>query len=119
MPERLTRFWAFAFALLAISVSAFGQLTSGNVSGTVYDPAGAAVPNVTVTATEESTNGSTRTSTTSSGQYQFANLPVGSYTVTIEAPGFQKTEVRHLKVQLNQTISQNVTLQIASASATV
>jgi hypothetical protein len=119
MPERLTRFWAFAFALLAISVSAFGQLTSGNVSGTVYDPAGAAVPNVTVTATEESTNGSTRTSTTSSGQYQFTNLPIGSYTVTIEAPGFQKAEVRHLKVQLNQTISQNVTLQIASASAAV
>ena len=63
-------------ALMALVIPAFGQVTSGNVTGTVYDPTGATVPNATVVAHNSNTGADTTTTSTAAGDYRFENLPV-------------------------------------------
>lgn len=106
---------AFSFAAL----SAFGQLTSGNLVGTVFDQSGATVPNATVTVVNEATGIEDRTTSTGSGEYRFSNLPVGTYTLEVEAPGFTKSVNKGVVIQLNLTATTNVTLGLGKAATTV
>ena len=68
------------------------DLTS-SITGTVTDPSGAGVPGAVVTATSEATGVTNRQTTTQAGVYSFAALPIGTYTISVEATGF-KTAVR-------------------------
>ncbi len=106
-------------ALFLLSLPLCGQLTSGNITGTIYDPAGATVPGVPVIAHNVATGVDKRTIATSSGEYRFENLPIGAYTVIVAAPGFAKAEVANVNVPLNQTVTANVTLAMARASTSV
>ena len=59
------------------------------LAGTVTDPSGAAIPNVTVTITSNET-GQTRTTTTGTdGNYKFSLLPPGNYKVSFAVAGFK------------------------------
>jgi len=81
-----------AVCLLLLATLSVGQITSGTISGSVKDPSGAAVPDATVVATDAE-KGVTRTVTTgASGDFVFANMPPGKYTVTVELKGFKKIE---------------------------
>ncbi len=81
-----------AACVLLVAALALGQVTTGTISGTVKDPSGAAVANATVVATDAD-KGVTRTITTgTSGDFVFANLPPGRYTITVESQGFKKLE---------------------------
>jgi hypothetical protein len=94
------------------------NLTTGGITGTVTDPSGAVVPNATVTV-KSATKGTTQqTKTNSSGAYQFSFLDPGSYTVTVEAPGFRAT-TQPVNVTLGQPVTSNVKLVLAAAGATV
>lgn len=117
----LPRTWLpIALAMLLVSTLPLrAQLTSGNISGTVYDPTGATVPNANVTAQNEATGVENTTTTTSKGDYVFENLPVGTYTISVNAPGFTKEEVQHINVQLNATVTANVSLQMGHATTSV
>jgi uncharacterized protein (DUF2249 family) len=81
-------------AVLLLVIPAFGQLTSGNITGTVFDPTGASVPDVEVVATHDSTGVQNTTKTTSKGDYRFENLPVGSYTLTVTAQDLTRAKLR-------------------------
>jgi hypothetical protein len=105
--------------IAAFSIPACAQSTSGELAGTIYDQTGAVVTNATVVASNASTGVSVKALSTSSGQYRFANLPVGSYKLEVTATGFTKIEVSNLKVELNRTATTNVTLQVGQAVATV
>ncbi len=98
---------------------AFPQLTSGNLVGTVYDPSGAAIPDVKVQATNMATNVSASTTSNSAGQYRFDNLPVGRYRISASAARFTTTTINDIPVELNRTGTVNVTLQIGSATTTI
>ncbi|MBV8072801.1 MAG: carboxypeptidase regulatory-like domain-containing protein, partial [Acidobacteriaceae bacterium] len=102
-------------ALLLLVLPAFGQLTSGNISGTVFDPTGATVPNADVVAARDATGVENTTHTTSAGDYRFENLPVGRYTIVVTAPGFNKAELKNVNVDLNVTITANVNLAIGQS----
>ena len=118
--RRLPTFLAVLLAALLLSVPlALGQITSGDLGGNVLDPTGAALPNATVVATNDATGAETTTTTTSGGQYHFANLPVGTYTLTVTAAGFAKAQVKGVNVVLNQTTTSNVTLQVGQVASTV
>ncbi|MGA8025814.1 MAG: carboxypeptidase-like regulatory domain-containing protein, partial [Bryobacteraceae bacterium] len=108
-------------ALFACSVvnPLFAQLTSGNITGTVYDPTGATVSEAAVIAHNTETGVDVSTTSRSAGEFRFENLPVGAYTVTVSASGFTKAEVANVNVQLNQTVTTNVKLAIGKASTTV
>jgi hypothetical protein len=116
---RKLTFGAAILALMAVAMPLLGQLTSGNVVGTVYDPVGAVVPGAAVVAVNTGTGVSASTSSTSSGDYRFANLPVGTYNISVSAPGFTKAEVGNVNVQLNQTVTTNLKLAIGQSSTTV
>ncbi len=118
------RFSNIRFGLvLAIScilaLPTFAQLTSGNITGTVYDPTGATVPGAPIVAHNDATGVEASTTSTSAGEYRFENLPIGTYTIIVSAPGFTKAQVRNVTVQLNQTVTANVTLAVGQASTSV
>ncbi len=106
-----------AFSLVALN--AFGQLTSGNLVGTIFDPSGATVPNAAVTVVNQATGVANRTNSSGAGEYRFGNLPVGAYDLTVEAPGFARAATKGVAVQLNLTGTSNVTLGVNQAATTV
>ena len=114
---------ACALSILAILMMLFANLwaqaISGDLVGTVIDATKAVVPNAAVTAENTQTGVKASTKTNASGDYRFTDLPVGSYTVTATAMGFGTTSLRNVAVQLNQTITANITLEVGVASTTV
>jgi hypothetical protein len=98
------------------------QVTTGTVRGVVVDPAGAVIPGATVTITDPKTTISQTATTGSGGEYQFNNLQVGVYTLTIQPPSasnFAQLTVSDVRVQLNQVTEVPATLEPAAASASV
>lgn len=110
---------ALAAALVLLCSPVRGQLTSGNVTGVVFDPTGATVPGATVVARNTATGIESTASSTSKGDYRFENLAVGPYNFSVTAPGFTKAEVANVAVVLNQTVTANVTLSVGESSTSV
>ncbi len=89
--------------------SAYAQTGTSRITGTVIDPTGAVLPGAKVTAKNEAT-GVTYTATTSSaGTYSFDSLPVGNYTITVEAQGFRT----YLSTQNVLTVGQPLVVDAA------
>ena len=108
-----------AAVLLLCGTFAWGQMTSGDLVGTVVDNTGALVPKVTITATNQATDVKTTTTTNASGEYRFTNLPVGSYTLSASAQGFATVGVKDVLVILNQTNTQKITMNVGQVATTV
>ncbi len=119
MPKFMSRIGAVAMVLLALGLPSFAQTTSGELTGTVYDATGAVVPNVMVTATNESTGVASTVTTTSSGQYRVGNLLVGKYDISATAAGFTKAEIKDVDVTLNQVATANISLSVGQSTQTV
>ncbi len=112
------RFKAFAIIfLLVMTGAAFAQ--TGTITGQIFDPAGAAVPGATVTATSGST-GATRTVTSSSaGVYSITALPPAVYSVVVSATGFQPFTRTNVVLNVAATLPLNFNLAVAGAATTV
>src|ERR1700731_3527940 len=80
-----------------------GQAISGNLTGTVTDASGAAVNGATVEAVNLGTGQKITATTRGSGEYNFAELPVGNYRLTVTAANFRTTTVGSVPVDLNKT----------------
>ncbi len=78
--------------LLTASTALFGQSTSGSITGTARDSAGALVPGATVTISNSQINLTRETRTNEEGVFTFTQLPPGTYNVTVEKAGFKKLE---------------------------
>jgi hypothetical protein len=115
----LQRMRALAVWLSVCTALAIAQSTSGNIAGVVYDPSGATVPGASIGAKNEATGVESATRSTSSGQFRFENLPVGSYALSVSATGFSRVELIGIPVPLNQTVTSNVALQVEKASTAV
>lgn len=93
--------------------------TVGNLSGTVRDPSGAAVPKAEVEIKEENT-GATRTATANDdGYYVFSSLPAGQYTVSTAPQGFKRTVANGVDVHVGENRVLNLDLQVGQVSETV
>jgi hypothetical protein len=88
---RRLQFCLVVIAMLALTCSVFAQVQNGQFEGTVTDPTGAAIANAKVTVVNQGTNLTVSLTTNSSGLYIARELPVGSYKLTVEAPGFKTT----------------------------
>jgi hypothetical protein len=75
------------------------QRFTAELSGTVVDDSGAALPGASVSATNEASGDQRRTVTNGQGFFAFAALPTGSYTVLFEMQGFQKTEIKGVSLR--------------------
>jgi len=105
--------------LLVVSTSAFAQGTASRVTGTVSDEKGAAIPGATVTLTNEATQGVLTTETTDSGNYVFDSIQVGSYTLTVEKPGFKKFVSTGNAANVNQPTTVNVDMVVGAIQEVV
>ena len=118
----MRRLFAFAvvvvLAVLCCGQKAYGQAT-GSFLGTITDKTGSAVAGATVTVTSQTTGASRDTKTDDSGHYIFNLLPVSVYTMRVEFKGFQTTETRDLKLQVDERRELDITLSPATVSTTV
>jgi hypothetical protein len=105
--------------ILAVTQVAHGQAVSGNIAGTVADKTGAGVPKAKVTAVNTATGFTRTVDASAQGEFLIPDLPVGVYNVTIEAPGFAKTEVGNFPIELNKTSTLSVQLEVRSSSTTI
>jgi hypothetical protein len=112
---RLTSIVAFAL----IGSVAFAQRDLSTLNGTVTDPQGAAVPSAKVAITNTATGVVNNTVTNDAGLYSVPALVPGTYTVTVEAAGFQKTEQKNIILNPGAPTEVNLTLQVGNASQTV
>jgi Carboxypeptidase regulatory-like domain len=106
-------------AFLLIAALAAGQSTGGRILGRVADPSGAVLANVRVTLVNEATGVSRDTQTNASGDYVFPEVPVGNYRVEFELSGFKKDVRRDVRLELNQVLMLNVSMQIGQAKEVV
>ncbi len=98
---------------------AYAQETTGGLGGTVKDPSGAVVPNATITATTPTLVGVKTTQTDSRGNYHFANLPPGPYTITVQVQGFDTLKRTGLMIEVGHAPTVDLTLAIGTESTTV
>src|ERR1039458_1217086 len=119
-------FTSFIPGLLAIVAAAAlctsslqAQQTLGGITGEVTDASGGVIPNVTVTITHEETSVTRNTRTNDQGAYTFVNLPIGTYTLTYTADGYEAQKTPHITVQADRTATLNVSLKVGQASTTV
>jgi hypothetical protein len=105
--------------LFSLASTSFSQTFRGGISGAVTDQSGAAVAGVQVTAVEVATNTSYKSASSSAGEFAFADLPLGNYTVTVTASGFKTVKVQGIPVTAGATYALPVKLSVATAGETV
>ena len=106
-------------AALCFSVLLFGQSDRATITGTVTDPAGAAVPGVLVSATDVSTNVKTETRASAEGVYTIPFLVLGSYRVSAEMQGFKRAVETGVALNSGATVRVDLTLEIGALSEQV
>ncbi len=105
---------------LSLDIAAEAQTSnSGLVQGTISDKANAVVPDATVELLNTATNETKTTTTAGAGEYTFANVPPGTYTLKISKAGFATTTFANLKVDVTKTYTYNATLEVSSGKEVI
>ena len=105
--------------LAFLAASAHAQTTAGGVAGTVKDPSGAVVKGATITLTNTATNVVLSTTSTSSGNYVFENVPVGNYMLKADAPGFRPYVLQNIQVHVQNVVTADVPLQLGQVNQAI
>jgi hypothetical protein len=108
-----------AFFVALWTACAVAQVDTGNVVGTVRDPTGAAVPDARVVVTNLATHVTQTTQTNSEGQYVVLLVQVGTYSVSAEKTGFQKSIENGIKVDVQARVQVDLTLQLGAVTQEV
>jgi hypothetical protein len=118
LPQ-LSRLLAIVAAAALCSFTLFAQQTLGGITGTITDPNGGAIPNATVTIVGEQTSLTRTVKTNGTGEYTIVNLPIGTYTLTYTAEGFDAQKTQHITVQADRTATVNAALKLGQTTTTV
>src|SRR5260370_26399661 len=97
----------------------YGQAVTGSLLGTITDSSGASVANTKVTITDTNTGISRTTNTNESGNYNFSDLPPGTYTVSAEVTGFKRASRAGVDVVVNTSVRVDLSLQPGNITETV
>src|SRR5437868_2663042 len=106
-------------AILVVFTVSAGAQDNASLTGTVTDPSGAAVVNASITITNVATGRVRNTVSNSTGDYLFANVGVGRYTLEASATGFQKFIRTGIVVNVAQTLEENVAFKVGNTQETV
>src|SRR5215469_13366990 len=111
----------FMVVVLLISATAvgFAQVDTGSLVGTVKDPSGAALSNVSVSAINIDTGVALGVKTDAQGNYVITPLHIGRYSLSVEFSGFRKEIRKDIVLDVQRTIRVEFTLQVGSVSETV
>src|SRR5437870_13272340 len=117
-PKVLIPVVAWIFLVLAFSAATVGQAVFGNITGTVTDPTGAAVPNAEIAITDLDRGITYTTKTTSEGNFTQTHLLAGRYQVKVTAPGFSEFSAS-TDVQVDATTRADAQLRVGETETTV
>jgi len=107
-------------ALLCLQLGSVAQAQStASLNGVVTDPAGATVPNATVTAKNIGTGVESTTQSDGAGAYLFPSLPIGNYRVEVTAAGFRKAVIPELTLQVASVVTNDIRLQVGQVDQQV
>lgn len=107
--------------MLVFSAQVFAQagIDTGNVTGTVMDQTGAIVQKAQCTLTNVNTGVTQKAISTSAGVYSFTLIPVGTYSLTVAAQGFEDSVINGIMIHLGNTVTEDVRLHVGAASTSV
>ena len=105
------------FLCLAAGIQA--QETTAGLQGTVKDHSGAVVPHAHLSVTSPILVGTKETETDTSGYYRFANLPPGTYALTVKAPGFETLLREGLTLEVGHLPTVDLSLAVGTVSTVV
>ena len=110
--------FAVALFVLSLSVAALAQDTA-QITGTVTDSTGAAIPNAQVKVTNLQ-QGLTRTAPTNgSGSYLFAALPIGTFDISVTAQGFKTYQAKGVVLRVGEKARVDVSMEVGATSTEV
>ena len=109
----------FVMALLVPVLAVAQTVAVAQLSGTVLDESGAALPGVDVTVTQTDTGMTRSVVSGEKGDYVFTNLPVGPYKLTTKLSGFSTFEQTGIVLAVGDTRSVNVTMKVGALTETV
>lgn len=110
-----------ALTVCALLLCVFGAQAqnTADVVGTVTDQSGGAVPNAKVTLLNVATNVSRSMQTGATGDYSFTLLPVGAYSVSVEATGFKKFQASNITLAAGDRARVDAPMQVGEQTTTV
>lgn len=118
----LVRLCSLAVFILSFSIGVFAQsqATTGNIEGRVLDPQGAAVPGITVTATNQETGYAKTGTTDDEGNYRLILLPPGKYKVTTSgAQGFATATYENVTVTIGGQAPLEIQLSLSGTNIVI
>jgi hypothetical protein len=104
---------------LAIPFAAYAQQYSGTITGTVTDSTGATVAGAAVTSRNIGTNATYQATTSEQGVYSFAQLPVGTYEITVKQGSFKEFVSKGVEVHTSTVTEVNARLEVGAVNETV
>ncbi len=110
---------AVLVTLVMTGATAAAQEFRGRVNGTVTDNTGAVLPGVTVTVSSPALIQPQVQVTGTDGSYRFLALPPGVYEIDFDLTGFQRVARQDVRVVINQTLTVDMQLQVATLQETV
>lgn len=110
---------ALLAALTFLTTLSYGQAVNGTILGTITDITGATVAGAKVTAQETNTGTTRNTVTNDTGNFEFPNLPPGTYTITVEQNGFKKVSRGNVELAVNSTPRVDLALQPGNVTESI
>ncbi|HLA11841.1 MAG TPA: TonB-dependent receptor [Pyrinomonadaceae bacterium] len=110
---------SLTFLVLILSSPVYAQKTSGQITGTIIDQNGAALPDATVTVTQSGTGFSREVKSNDDGNYTVQDLPNGLYRITATHAGFKEAIVERVTVNVASITRQDVTMQVGDVGERV
>ena len=108
--------WMVVILLLPV---AFSQTETAAINGFVTDSTGGVVPAADVVATNVATNAAYPVQTSEAGYYVITPLPIGTYTITVEVPGFKTGVAENITLQVQQRAKIDFSLEVGQLTEVV
>jgi outer membrane receptor protein involved in Fe transport len=109
-------FAGYSVVFLLFLSTARAQTVTGSITGRITDPSGAVIAGASVTAENTATSVKTIAKSNAAGVYSIRFLPIGFYTMTIEATGFGLQKIPIFSLEIDQTAQINASLTIGASS---
>jgi hypothetical protein len=120
MLRRLRPLGVFLIAATILMPPASPQAAgTGTIQGTVSDPSGALIPDAQVVLTDAATGVKHQSTTSSGGVFSFPNLTVGTYNLSVTAPGFKAYTRTGVVLEVGSNIGVNVVMTVGAATQEV
>jgi hypothetical protein len=111
--------WLVNVVLLGTCISAWAQIPTGSIVGTVTDSSGAVIPNAKVTVANSAKAFTRDFTSNTAGEYGAISIPIGDYTITAEASGFQKLVRSGITLTVGQTQRVDLTMTVGQVTQEV